>query len=151
MAKTAAERAKAYRDGKRERDAQNVTKRDAVTAESVTNTERDASTMESVTALHRAIAATDNFHINPEAPADWLDRISSLPVGVVKPTQSATGILHCLTNQQLQSSLPRTEWQHTQAYAEVVYRLLYWAKDKLDFIPCWREAMPDPKQEAIPC
>jgi len=75
-------------------------------------------------------------------PNDWLDRINSLPVGVVRPLFGVTGELRDRTHQQLQSSMPRTSWQSSQEYAEVIYRLLYWADEQLRgvFIPSWRAA-----------
>ena len=78
--------------------------------------------------------------LQPEqCPDDWLDKINSLPVGVVRPLFGVTGELRDKTHRQLQSTMPRTCWQSSQEYAEVIYRLLYWTEEQLSgcILPSW--------------
>ena len=152
MAKTAAEKQKAYRDRIRNSNAP-VTESNAPIDETLPNSNGNAP---EVTHGNAPMTATEVRNAQPNVtleqiepagcPDDWLDRINSLPVGVVRPLFGVTGELRDKTNRQLQTSMPRMNWDCSQAYAEVVYRLLYWEIDKLDFVPLWRA-----NQEAIPC
>ena len=80
-------------------------------------------------------------------PNDWMDKINSMPFGVVRPLFAVTGELRDRTHQQLQSGLPHINWQSSQEYAEIVYRLLYWTDEQLKqhgaWLPVWRKALLD--------
>jgi hypothetical protein len=114
MAKTQAERAKEYRERKR----------DAVTVDNVTPVTKPGS-----------VTGRDG------CPNDWLDRINSLPDRVARPLFGVTGELRDRTYQQLQSSMPQVCWQSSQEYAEVIYRLLYQGQSQLEqdrpWLPSW--------------
>ena len=75
-----------------------------------------------------------------DCPDDWLLRVCSLPVGVVHPVIMVDGSMRDLTDRALQQSMPRMNWNCSQEYAEVIYRLLYEPVEDKDFVPCWRIA-----------
>lgn len=145
MAKTAAEKQKDYRARQRNSNAP-VTERDAnsngnapdpVTVTRLPDTAGTEPKQVS-TVTHGQVTVRTGFS-KPNCPGDWLDKTNSLPVGVVRPLLAVTAEIRHLTNSQLRSALPRTRWQASQAYAEVVYRLLYWDIEDIGFVPSWRQ------------